>query len=39
MSIRRESCEGVLTITIERPEARNALSLAMSAKLIFKEGK
>lgn len=33
MSIRTESSDAILTITIDRPEARNALSLAMSAEL------
>ena len=34
MSIRTESTDGVLTVTINRPEARNALSMQMGRDLI-----
>lgn len=33
MSIRTESSDGILVVTIDRPEARNALSLAMGRDL------
>lgn len=33
MSIRTESADGVFVVTIDRPEARNALSLAMGREL------
>lgn len=34
MNIRRESTDGVLLVTMDRPEARNALSRAMNRELI-----